>query len=328
MAGGIVSDLTAEQTTAAPRPGSRIHPRFIELGSLLLIAPLCVVGAIIGVQLIVTLGITANTSLIGALAGMALSRIPLGAFSRYRSIYVQNLAQSAISAATFGAGNALMLPIGIPFVLGRPDLVPALFAGVFLAMLIDGYLLYRMFDSEVFPASVAWPPGAAAAEAIRAGDEGGRKAVILGVGVIVGIAGNWLIAPAVMSAFGVAFIGNIWALSMRKYVGRFGKSRGRMMPKMMTLKVASTSKTRSTSRMTILNHNAYGSMETLKTTAAIKSSPTQSAHLRFPIRPAIHVPANAAPAQAGTTRASIQCGHRFTCRHISSVVPLKSAGTG
>jgi uncharacterized oligopeptide transporter (OPT) family protein len=210
-----MSELTAaDPTTAAPRPGVRIHPRFIELGSLLLIAPLCVVGAIIGVQLIVTLGITANTSLIGALAGMALARIPLAAFIRYRSVHMQNLAQSAISAATFGAGNALMLPIGIPFVLGRPDLVPALFAGVFLAMLVDGYLLYRMFDSEVFPASGAWPPGAAAAEAIRAGDEGGRKAVVLGVGIIVGIAGNWLIAPAVMSAFGVAFIGNIWALSM------------------------------------------------------------------------------------------------------------------
>jgi uncharacterized oligopeptide transporter (OPT) family protein len=209
-----MSDLAVDRTTTAPRPGSRIHPRFIELGSLLLIAPLCVVGAIIGVQLIVTLGITANTSLIGALAGMALARIPLNMFIRYRSIHVQNLAQSAISAATFGAGNALMLPIGIPFVLGRPDLVPALFAGVFLAMLIDGYMLYRMFDSEIFPATGAWPPGAAAAEAIRAGDEGGRKAVVLGVGVLVGIIGNWLIAPAVMSAFGVAFIGNIWALSM------------------------------------------------------------------------------------------------------------------
>jgi uncharacterized oligopeptide transporter (OPT) family protein len=208
-----MSDLLADSTTT-PRPVSRVHPRFLELASLLLIAPLCVVGAIIGVQLIVTLGITANTSLIGALAGMALARIPLAAFARYRSIHVQNLAQSAISAATFGAGNALMLPIGIPFVLGRPDLVPALFAGVFMAMLIDGYLLYRMFDSEVFPATGAWPPGAAAAEAIRAGDEGGRKAAVLGVGVIVGIAGNWLIAPAVMSAFGVAFIGNIWALSM------------------------------------------------------------------------------------------------------------------
>ncbi len=209
-----MSEVTVERARTAPRPGSRIHPRFIELSSLLLIAPLCVVGAIIGVQLIVTLGITANTSLIGALAAMVLARIPLTVFMRYRSIHVQNLAQSAISAATFGAGNALMLPIGIPFVLGRPDLVPALFAGVFMAMLVDGYLLYRMFDSEVFPATGAWPPGAAAAEAIRAGDEGGRKAAILGAGVVVGIAGNWLIAPAVMSAFGVAFIGNIWALTM------------------------------------------------------------------------------------------------------------------
>jgi uncharacterized oligopeptide transporter (OPT) family protein len=85
---------------------------------------------------------------------------------------------------------------------------------VFLAMLVDGYMLYRMFDSEVFPATGAWPPGAAAAEAIRAGDEGGKKAVVLGIGVIIGIAGNWLIAPGVMSAFGVAFIGNIWALTM------------------------------------------------------------------------------------------------------------------
>ena len=193
--------------------GARRHPRFLEPASLLLIAPLCVVGAIIGVQLIVTLGITANTSLIGALAAMGLARLPLAALARYRSIHVQNLAQSAISAATFGAGNALLLPIGIPFVLGRPELVPALLGGVFLAMLVDALMLYRMFDSEVFPASGAWPPGAAAAEAIRAGDEGGRKAVVLTIGVVVGIVGNWF-AAIPMSAFGVAFIGNIWALTM------------------------------------------------------------------------------------------------------------------
>jgi uncharacterized oligopeptide transporter (OPT) family protein len=192
---------------------ARRHPRFLEPASVLLIAPLCVVGAIIGVQLIVTLGITANTSLIGALAAMALARVPIRALARYRSVHVQNLAQSAISASTFGAGNALLLPLGIPFVLGRPDLVLPIFIGVFLAMLLDGFMLYRMFDSEVFPASGAWPPGAAAAEAIRAGDEGGRKAVLLGAGVAVGILGNW-IAAVPMSAFGVAFIGNIWALTM------------------------------------------------------------------------------------------------------------------
>jgi uncharacterized oligopeptide transporter (OPT) family protein len=205
-----MSELAEGRTTT---DAVRRHPRFLEPASLLLIAPLCVVGAIIGVQLIVTLGITANTSLIGALAAMALARIPIRALARYRSVHVQNLAQSAISAATFGAGNALMLPLGIPFVLGRVDLVPPMFAGVFLAMLLDGYMLYRMFDSEVFPATAAWPPGAAAAEAIRAGDEGGRKAVILGIGVVIGILGNWTYGIP-MSAFGVAFIGNIWALTM------------------------------------------------------------------------------------------------------------------
>ena len=203
--------------------GSRQHPSFFSLGSLALITPLCVVGAIIGTQLIVTLGITTNTSLIGALAGMILARIPIAALARYRSIHVQNLAQSAISAATFGAGNAMLLPIGIPFLLGRNDLVIPMLIGVFLATLVDGYMLYRVFDSDVFPPTAAWPPGVAAAEAIRAGDEGGRKGVVLGVGLIAGIAGSagWLgrivgygAFPIPMSAFGVAFIGNMFALLM------------------------------------------------------------------------------------------------------------------
>ncbi len=201
-----------QRAAAATTTTRERHPRFFDLASLALIAPLCVVGAIIGTQLIVTLGITTNTSLIGALAGMALGRLPFAYLTRYKSIHVQNLAQSAISAATFGAGNALLLPIGIPFVMGRPDLVEPMFLGVFCAMLVDGYMLYRMFDSEVFPASGAWPPGVAAAEAIRAGDEGGRKLGVLGLGVGVGIVGSLFKVP--MSAFGVAFIGNVWALAM------------------------------------------------------------------------------------------------------------------
>jgi uncharacterized oligopeptide transporter (OPT) family protein len=201
-----------ERAAPLEHPRSLEHPRFFSGPSLLLIAPLCVLGAIIGTELITTLGITTNTALIGALAGMALARIPGRAFGRYRSIHVQNLAQSAISAATFGAGNALLLPVGIPFVLGRMDLVPPMLIGVFLAMLVDGYLLYRMFDSEVFPSSGAWPPGVAAAEAIRAGDEGGRKGLVLLGGIGVGIVGSIFTIP--MSAFGVAFIGNIWALTM------------------------------------------------------------------------------------------------------------------
>jgi uncharacterized oligopeptide transporter (OPT) family protein len=190
----------------------RRHPRFFEPMTLALTVVLCVFGSIIGMQILVNLGISANTSLIGALAAMVLARVPLSLFARYRSIHVQNLTQSAISSATFGAANSLLLPIGIPYALGRPDLVLPMFCGVAMAMLLDGYLLYRFFDTKVFPAAGAWPPGVAAAEAIKAGDQGGRRAGLLGVGLAIGAIGSFLAIP--MSAFGVAFIGNIVAMAM------------------------------------------------------------------------------------------------------------------
>jgi uncharacterized oligopeptide transporter (OPT) family protein len=199
---------TAPDAQAPERP----HPSVFAPATLVVIVLLSVFGAIIGVQLIVQLGVTPNTSIIGALVAMLLARVPLALFARYRSVHVQNLAQSAISAATFGAANSLLLPIGVPFLLGRPDLILPMMIGAALSMLLDGYMLYRMFDTRVFPAAGAWPPGIAAAEAIRAGDAGGRRAGLLGVGLAVGLLGSWLTIP--MSAFGVAFIGNVWALTM------------------------------------------------------------------------------------------------------------------
>jgi len=174
------------------------HPATAAPATLLLLVVLSVFGAIIGTQLILVLGITPNTSIIGALVAMLLARVPLALFARYRSIHVQNLAQSAISAATFGAANSLLLPIGVPFLLGRPDLILPMLFGAALSMLLDGYMLYRMFDTRVFPATGTWPPGIAAAEAIRAGDAGGRRGLLLVVGLLIG----------------VAFIGNVWALTM------------------------------------------------------------------------------------------------------------------
>jgi uncharacterized oligopeptide transporter (OPT) family protein len=199
--------------TPAATVQTRRHPTIFEPMTLILLAVLCVVGAIIGMQLLVTLGVTANTSVVGALVAMGLARVPVRAFARYRSIHVQNLAQSAISAATFGAGNSLLLPIGIPFLLGRGDLVLPLLGGVALAMLVDATMLYRLFGTRTFPAEGAWPPGVAAAEAIRAGDEGGRRMAVLGGGLAAGIVDTGFLGIP-MSAFGVAFIGNIWALSM------------------------------------------------------------------------------------------------------------------
>ena len=197
---------------AASPPVEAAHPSTFAPATFLFLVLLSVFGAVIGTQLILTLGVTPNTSIIGALVAMLLARVPIAVFARFRSIHVQNLAQSAISAATFGAANSLLLPIGVPFLLGRADLILPMLIGAALSMLLDGYLLYRMFDTKLFPAAGTWPPGVAAAEAIRAGDAGGRRAALLGVGIVVGILGSWLTVP--MSAFGVAFIGNVWALTM------------------------------------------------------------------------------------------------------------------
>ena len=146
------------QTAAAAR-----HPSTFAPATLVFLIVLCLFGAVIGVQLILQLGITPNTSIIGALVAMLLARVPFAIFARFRSIHVQNLAQSAISAATFGAANSLLLPIGVPFLLGRADLILPMLVGASLSMQLDGYMLYRMFDTRIFPAAGTWPPGVAAA---------------------------------------------------------------------------------------------------------------------------------------------------------------------
>ncbi|MBL5768288.1 hypothetical protein B5V88_05705 [Heyndrickxia sporothermodurans] len=188
------------------------HPSAFEPMVILITVATAIFGAIIGVQLITSLGISANTSIIGAIFAMLIARIPLQAFLKFKSVHRQNLVQSSISAATFGAASSLILPIGIPYVLGLKELVIPLFIGVTLAMFADAILLYKFFDTKVFPAKEAWPPGIATAESIKAGDEGGKRAKLLSVGIGIGILGSIFKIP--MSAFGVAFIGNIWALTM------------------------------------------------------------------------------------------------------------------
>jgi uncharacterized oligopeptide transporter (OPT) family protein len=89
--------------------------------------------------------------------------------------------------------------------------------GAAIGLFVDSWVLYRIFDSKLFPARSTWPPGVASAETIVAGDEGGRKAVVLGLGGLLGFVGSFIkIGGAALpfSAAGVALIGNIWALAM------------------------------------------------------------------------------------------------------------------
>jgi uncharacterized oligopeptide transporter (OPT) family protein len=188
------------------------HPSIFEPVSFILNIVASVIGAIIGLQIVTTLGVTPSTAIIGGLVAMLIARIPLAIFQKFKSVHRQNLMQTSISSATFGAANSLFIPIGIPFVLGAQELIIPMLIGAALAMFIDAAILYKLFDSRIFPAHETWAPGVATAESIIAGDKGGKRAALLGVGTLIGLVGSYF--KFSMSAFGVAFIGNIWALTM------------------------------------------------------------------------------------------------------------------
>ena len=87
-----MSDLSrASAAGAMPSSAAELqHPSTFAPATLIFLIILCIFGAVIGVQLILQLGITPNTSIIGALVAMLLARIPGAIFARYRSIHVQN----------------------------------------------------------------------------------------------------------------------------------------------------------------------------------------------------------------------------------------------
>jgi uncharacterized oligopeptide transporter (OPT) family protein len=185
---------------------------------------LSVVGAVIGMQIITSLGVTPNTSIVAVIIAILISRIPLRLFRSFRSIHRQNLIQTTMSSATFGAANSLLVPIGVPILVGRPELVVPMLLGATAGMLIDVAMLYWLFDSRLFPGESPWPIGIASAEAILAGDRGGRRARLLGLGAFTGVLGSSGLFGGLrtvagigvlpMAAFGIAFLGNVWALTM------------------------------------------------------------------------------------------------------------------
>lgn len=190
----------------------RKHPSAFEAGVLVLNIAMAVLGAIIGLELITRLGISTNTSIIGALIAILLARIPLRALKAFLDLNRQNLVQTAISGATFGAANAIFLPVGVTWLLGRQDLLVPMWIGATLAAFIDMTIIYWLFDTRIFPAKNPWPPGIATAETLIAAAKKGKRAMLLLYGMIAGGIVRYLGIPADIA--GVAWIGNIWALTM------------------------------------------------------------------------------------------------------------------
>ncbi len=188
------------------------HPSALEPSVLILNIAMAVFGTIIGLELITRLGISTNTSIIGALIAIILARLPIIALQKFLDINRQNLVQTTISGATFGAANAIFLPAAIPWLLKRPDLVMPMLIGAFLGAVVDMTIIYWLYDTRIFPAKNPWPPGIATAETLLAAAQKGKRALYLIYGMIGGGTLAYFGIPADVA--GVAWIGNMWALAM------------------------------------------------------------------------------------------------------------------
>ncbi len=222
-------------TDSSATPQTLRHPSAFAPRALLVTVVLSVVGAFIGLHLITTLGISANTSVIGALFAMLIGRVGIWGFHQFRDTNRQNLAQTAISSATFAAANALLTPIAIAWTFGRVDLIWPLLLGVTVGLGIDSWVLYKTFGSRFLPSTAPWPPGVASAETIKAGDQGGRRAKVLIASGCAGALISWLGLSA--SAAGVAFIGNVMALLMLG-VGLFVNQYAPVLPGLETISLS------------------------------------------------------------------------------------------
>ncbi|MCL2363145.1 MAG: OPT/YSL family transporter [Defluviitaleaceae bacterium] len=182
------------------------EPGIISLGIFM-----AILSAIICMQIMGQLGITPNTSLIGAVLVMIFARLPMKLTQRFRHPERQNYVLSMASAAGFAAANCGFVAIATIFILGRNDLILPIALGSLMGCLVSVFTAGRLFDSQIFPARGAWPMGQAVATTIEAGDKGGRKAIELCQGLAVGAVASLLGIPA--AGVGIAFIADMVTLA-------------------------------------------------------------------------------------------------------------------
>lgn len=171
---------------------------------------MAVLSAAICMQIVGQLGSTPNTSLIGAIFAMVVARIPVTMARRFRHLERQNYIQTIVSSAGFSAANCGFVAVAIVFVMGRADLVIPMAVGCLIGSALSIFIIGRIFDSKVFPATGSWPAGVATANTLQAGDEGGRKGFELLQGLSIGAIASFFKLPA--AGVGIVFIADILAM--------------------------------------------------------------------------------------------------------------------
>lgn len=178
------------------------HPKTFDMATLVVIIITGILGAIIGMELMVALGITANTSIIGALVAVLIGLAPVKGLQKFRSIHRQNIIETSISVATFAAGNMMLFALAIAWLMDKSLIVPMAIGGG-IAVLLDVLMMYWMFDTPTFPARGTWGPGVATSETILSAAQGGKRAILMAVSGVVGAVGQAFKIP--MDVSGYAF---------------------------------------------------------------------------------------------------------------------------
>ena len=84
-------------------------------------------------ELIVEFGLSTNTSIIGALIAVLVGMIPMRFTRQFRNIHTQNIIETAISCATFGAGNVLLVCVSVIWVFDQPQMCTGILIGGIIA---------------------------------------------------------------------------------------------------------------------------------------------------------------------------------------------------
>lgn len=185
-------------------------PKVKEPAVLVVSVIVAVLGCIVGLQVQIHTGTTPDTSIVGAIFAILIAQIPLRWLNGFKNIHRQNLVQTTISGATFASANCMFLTMGIPVVMGWPQLMVPMLIGSTLATVVDATILYKSFGSPMFPAEGAWPPGIAVAESIYAMADRGKRALLLLVGAVAGWGGAMIGIP--MDLVGVVWVGSLVAM--------------------------------------------------------------------------------------------------------------------
>ena len=182
------------------------EPATVFIGTIL-----AVLSAIVCMQILGKVGVSANTSILGAIFAMLVSRIPVTSMKGFKNLERQNYIQTISSGAGFAASNCGLTAIAILFVLGETNAILPMALGCLFGTAASIFVVGQLYDSSIFPAEESWAPGIATAEVLEAGDEGGSKAKRIIEGIVVGMVGSHFKFP--VAAVGITFITSLASIT-------------------------------------------------------------------------------------------------------------------